>query len=203
MWQWKPYKISNSRYERSLERLFSKLFSERESVRALDYGCGHGHRAERIVQYLKPTVGPFLFDVDDDLLQRAIQRTGGQRWIPGKGRFDLILCFGVLELLPRPARAKVLELFADCMNGDSVLAIQHPNWRPLAARTIYWWFRSLSRRNTFASAARTHAEMRFKRDYGGLSALLGDIRQAGLTVTDRILGPYVRSVYLPLPASVR
>jgi trans-aconitate methyltransferase len=124
MWEWKPYTISNSRYERLLHRLFSKLFSERESVRALDYGCGHGYRAKRIVQYLTPTVGLFLFDVDYDLLQKAIERTGGQRWIPGKDRFDLILCFAVLELLPRPARAKVLELFADCMNDGAILAIQ-------------------------------------------------------------------------------
>lgn len=111
MWEWKPYTISDSAYERSLERLFSSLFSERESVRVLDYGCGHGQRTERILQYLKPTSGLFLFDVDGDILENAIERTGGQRWIPGKDRFDLILCFGVLELLLPPARAKGTRTF--------------------------------------------------------------------------------------------
>jgi SAM-dependent methyltransferase len=203
MWNWMQNEIVDSRHERSLETFFRGLSADKKSLRVLDFGCGYGNRAERILQYLGRPAGLFLLDADDNLLQKAMRRTGGQKWIPRKDHFDLIVCFGVLELLTPVQLQMTLQLLADCMDEDSVLAIQNFNWHPLAARGIYWWLRSLGCRQTFASAARTHEQKRFPLDTRGLPGLLREIQRAGLRVTKRILGPYTRSVYLPVPASIR
>lgn len=197
------HEIVDSRHERQLETFFRGLFADKKSLRVLDFGCGYGNRAERILEYLGRPTELFLIDADNNLLEKAARRTGGQEWIPRKDHFDLILCFWVLEILTPAQVQTTLRLFAECMDDDSVLAIQNANWHPLAARGVYWWLRSLVCRQTFGSAARTHEQTQFPCDTRGLSALLREIQHAGLRVTKKILGPYTRSVYLPVPASIR
>jgi hypothetical protein len=122
----------------------------------------------------------------------------------GAVKFDLLLCLGVLEMIrDNSVVAQALRTLRMNMDRNSRLIIQHVNWHPLAARTGFWFLKSLLSPRTFGSAIRTREEKLGYRNYSRFSALLGMITEAGLKVDKIIPGPYVAQTYLPVPLSIR
>ena len=202
MWKWRRYEIKDTLTERRLASAVGRLSPQSHRIALLDYGCGFGIRTRRIVEYLSPrTADVSLFDVDLDLLQEAVRETGGQPWDKIPRAFDVILCIGVLELMSGEEVATTLRTFRSMMHPQSLLIIQNTNWDILAARTMVWFLRSLRSRKTFASASRTHAARRFPRNYDPLRVLLGHFRSADLQVSHTVRGPYIKSLYAPVPLS--
>jgi 2-polyprenyl-3-methyl-5-hydroxy-6-metoxy-1,4-benzoquinol methylase len=202
MSQWRRYEIGDTFAERSLASAVRDLCPQSPRIRLLDYGCGFGIRTRRIAQYLSPrAVDISLFDVDLDLLREAIQETGGHPWDKSRSHFDIILCFSVLEIMTDEEVATTLRMFRSMMHPHSLLIVQHVNWHILAARTMVWFLRSLRYRSTFASASGTHAALRFPRNYDSLSVLLRHFRDADLQVLRVVRGPYLKSLYAPVPLS--
>ncbi len=208
-YQWHPYMVANTRLEQQLAETVRRASPGRDHIEVLDYGCGHGIRAEKVAEYLRPRRATvYLYDVDSNLIAAARQRlsktTAVQMFSETESsrQFELILCLSVLEVLPDEEIARVLRLFHDRMRRDSLLIVQHVNWHPLAARTCVWFAKSLASSTTFGSASRTHASRLFPRTYAPLSRLLGQIDDAGLHLTGMIRGPYIKQIYLPVPASM-
>lgn len=203
MWQWRPYEIRDTLTERGLAcavRRFSSQLPLRLTL--LDYGCGFGIRTRKIVEYLSPrTVDVSLFDIDLNLLQEAVRETGGQPWDRVPRAFDVILCIAVLELMSDEEVATTLRMFRSMMHPQSLLIIQNTNWGILVARTTVWFLRSLRSRKTFASASSTHAARLFPRNYDPLRVLLSHFRSADLQVLHTVRGPYIKSLYAPVPLS--
>jgi 2-polyprenyl-3-methyl-5-hydroxy-6-metoxy-1,4-benzoquinol methylase len=202
MWQWRRYEIKDTLTERRLASAVRRLSSQSPRITLLDYGCGFGIRTRRVVEYLSPRiVDVSLFDINLGLLREAVQETGGQPWDKSPRAFDVILCFAVLELMSNEEVATTLRMFRSMMHPQSLLIVQNTNWHILAARTMVWFLHSLRRRRTFASASRTHATLRFPRNYDSLSVLLRHFRAADLQVLHAVRGPYLKSLYAPVPLS--
>jgi len=202
MWQWGRYEIKDTLTERRLASAVRRLSSQSPRLTLLDYGCGLGIRARRIVEYLSPrAVDVSLFDINLDLLREAVQETGGQPWDKSQRAFDVILCFSVLELMSNEEVATTLRMFRSMMHPQSLLIVLYFNWHILAAVTMVWFLRSLRCRSTFGSASGTHAAMRFPRNYDPLRVLLSHFRSADLQVLHTVRGPYVKSLYAPVPLS--
>jgi len=202
MWQWRRYEIKDTLTERGLASAVRRLSSKSSRLTLLDYGCGFGIRTRRIVEYLSPrTVDVSLYDINLDLLREAVEETGGQPWDKIPRAFDVILCFGVLELMSNEEVATILGMFRSMMHPQSLLIIQNTNWHILAARTMVWFLRSLRSRRTFASASGTHAALLFPRSYDPLRVLLNHFHNADLDILHTVRGPYIKSLYAPVPLS--
>jgi 2-polyprenyl-3-methyl-5-hydroxy-6-metoxy-1,4-benzoquinol methylase len=202
MWQWRRYEIRDTFTERRLASAVRELCSQFPRPILLDYGCGYGIRASKIAEYLSPrAVDISLFDVNLQLLREAVQETGGHPWDKSLLHFDVILCFSVLEIMTNEEVGTTLRMFRSMMHPQSLLIVQHVNWHILTARTMVWFLRSLRCRSTFASASGTHAALRFPRNYDSLSVLLRHFRDADLQVLRVVRGPYLKSLYAPVPLS--
>lgn len=204
-----PYTVRDTRLERALRSIVQNYAPEKDALNVLDYGSGYGLRSERILHYLHPRQASlYLFDIDPNLLVAARERlsklTQVHDFVSGEIRFDLLLCLSVLEMIPdNRVLAQALSTLRANMDRSSLLVIQHVNWHPLAARTGFWFLKSLVSPGTFGSAIRKREEVLGYRNYSTFSALLGMIADAGLKVNKIIPGPYVSQVYLPVPHSIR
>jgi len=202
MWQGRRYQIGDTVTERRLASALRELGSQFRRTTLLDYGCGYGIRASKIAEYLSPrTVDISLFDVNLDLLREAIQETGGRPWDESPRPFDIILCCSVLEIMTNEEVGTTLRMFRSMMHSQSLLIVLYFNWHILAAGTVGWFLRSLRHRSTFASASGTHAALRFPRNYDSLSVLMRHFRDADLQAVRVIRGPYLKSLYAPVPLS--
>jgi hypothetical protein len=84
-----------------------------------------------------------------------------------------------------------LDRFRSLMDFDSLLIVHYANWHPLAARTIYWFFRSLLSPRTFLRPKRTHAACLFEQNYRPTSKLVEAFAAAGLVVQTFLKSPYL------------
>jgi trans-aconitate methyltransferase len=204
-----PYTVRDTRLERALRSIVQNHAPEKDSLKVLDYGSGYGLRSESIVHYLQPRQASVtMFDIDPNLLIAARERLGKitqvNDFVSGQVRFDLLLCLSVLEMIPdNRVVAQALSTLRANMDRNSLLVIQHVNWHPLAARTGYWFLKSLVSPKTFGSAIRKREEVLGYRNYSTFTTLLGMIADAGLKVDRIISGPYVAQTYLPVPHSIR
>jgi len=204
-----PYAVSETRLERALRSVVRNHAPDKSSLNLLDYGSGYGLRSESVVHYLEPRqASVYFFDIDPKLLIAARERVGKvaqvHDFISGEVKFDLLLCLSVLEMIPDDrVVAQALNTLRANMDSRSLLIIQHVNWHPLAARTGFWFFKSLASPRTFGSSIRTREEILGYRNYATFSSLLGMVADAGLKVDKIIPGPYVAQIYLPAPHSIR
>ena len=160
-----PYAIRDTRLERALRGIVQNHAPEKASLNVLDYGSGYGLRSESVVGYLKPRQATVhLFDIDPKLLVAARERLSKlaevRDFISGEVKFDLLLCLSVLEMIPdNRVVAQALSTLRANMDRSSLLIIQHVNWHPLAARTGFWFIKSLASPRTFGSAIRKREEV--------------------------------------------
>lgn len=143
----------------------------------LDHGCGFGGWTafflRRNSQFCYRAYDP---DRDGEAHTRSL---APKRYDETLERFDVIVCFGVLELLPEAEQVALLRQFAGQLNQGGRCLVQYNVFNLLAPRWFVFWLAGRGRAKAF------HQRFRFNRTYFGYRKVNEIFARGGFTIVER------------------
>lgn len=143
----------------------------------LDHGCGFGGWT---AYFLKRNAGFRFKAFDPDQEGQAYTcALAPARCDQSLDRFDVILCFGVLELLPEAEQVALLRSFAAQLNPGGRCLIQYNVFNLLAPRWFVFFLAGRGRAQAF------HQRFRFNRTYFGYRKVAEILERGGFRIVER------------------
>lgn len=159
------------RVSRTLHDFFVRNIKDAKLI--YDHGCGYGGWTSHIAHLVDGKAA--IFDPDEDGCTYT-KLLLGDRFVESTGPFDLIMCFGVLELLEEQDQEQLLKEFRLKLNGR--LLIQYNFYNPLALR----W---LALRLKYGDSVAWHEKNRFHRTYFSRRHVETMFRKAGFLIVEK------------------
>lgn len=143
----------------------------------LDHGCGFGgwtgYFLKRNATFRFKAFDP---DKEGEDYTRALAPDRCDQTLE---QFDVILCFGVLELLPEADQVALLREFAAQLNPGGRCLIQYNVFNLLAPRWFVFWLAGRGRPKAF------HQRFRFNRTYFGYRKVADIFERGGFRIVER------------------
>lgn len=160
----------------SLNKIFTQLFSERQTLTLLDFGCGYGSWIEYLFTHYKSFYYQ-VYDIDSSAENHA-KNLFPEYYNSQTDKFDIILVFALLELFSYDEQKKLLLKLKNKIKSNGRIILQYNVYNILSLRWILFYILSLGK------PIQHHEKRKFHRSYLTIKEVEKLCQESGYSIED-------------------